>query len=208
MAIESLAAYKRLKEAEVITETGARLPEHTSFDHWSTFLHLALFLERSANWIIGDLANYGQNHFGEAHAQQFPLDQHSAETIRSAQWVASRIPYSRRRPAPITWSHHRAVASLEPAEQERFLDMVADQRLNVYHLLNKVKKFKKEQKSIEEQPQWTSDVFSTEVPPEQVAVGLSKTDVLKDFSNRSIGAVWTAQKHEKLMQKIQDVLKI
>jgi hypothetical protein len=53
----------------------------------------------------------------------------SEEGRREFMRVSERVPRSTRR-ASLSWSHHRAVAALPPAEQKTWLKTAADQRLS------------------------------------------------------------------------------
>jgi hypothetical protein len=53
-------------------------------------------------------------------------------------YVASRIDPSRRREA-LSWSSHAEVASLAPAEQDRWLDRAESERMSVRRLRHAIK---------------------------------------------------------------------
>ena len=90
------------------------------FDEWSSTLDfLASFSECSPFW-VGDMLAYGCLQYGESYAQGIP-EGISPATIRGYQWVAERVPPANRHPG-LSWSHHRAVSALPPAEQSSLLD--------------------------------------------------------------------------------------
>lgn len=78
-------------------------------------------MDKALRFAIGDWVLFGEQHYGEAHAQAIRVTALSYESINAARWVASRIPEIRRR-TNLSWSHHEAVASLDPTLQDELLD--------------------------------------------------------------------------------------
>lgn len=74
---------------------------------------------------IGDLIRYGDGAFGEKASQEY-----DDNSIRNFAWVAEKIP-SVRRLTNLSFSHHQAVASLDPIEQTRWLKKAVDEDLSV-----------------------------------------------------------------------------
>lgn len=86
-------------------------------------------MEKGIRFAIGDWIVFGESRYGEAHAQAIDATALSYSSINSARWVASRIPETRRR-SELSWSHHEAVASLVPAEQDALLAQAITQKLD------------------------------------------------------------------------------
>ena len=86
-------------------------------------------MDKAVRFAIGDWIVFGETHYGEAHAQAIDATALSYSSINSARWVASRIPQDRRR-SDLSWSHHEAVASLPPLEQETVLRQAQTERLD------------------------------------------------------------------------------
>jgi 16S rRNA G966 N2-methylase RsmD len=78
-------------------------------------------MDRSVMWWIGDWWRYGDHEYGDRAAQALDQDTFSYQTFMDAGWVSGRVETSRRREV-LSWSHHREVAALEPAEQDEWLD--------------------------------------------------------------------------------------
>ena len=89
--------------------------------------HMAL------RFAIGDALIQGEALYGEAAFAAFDALQLSPEGMQEYRRVASRIPISRRRRG-LSWSHHRAVASLEPPEQKEWLKRAETEGLS-HHAL-------------------------------------------------------------------------
>jgi len=60
-------------------------------------------------------------------AQVLDSESYSYQTFRISGWVAGRIEVFRRLNS-LSWSHHQAVAALEPKEQDRFLDLAVGEQ--------------------------------------------------------------------------------
>jgi hypothetical protein len=90
-------------------------------------------LARGGQWWLGDWLLYGAFRWGQKYAEAARVTGYDAGSLRNMSWIASQFPPPRRR-ASLTWCHHAAVAGLSLAEQERWLDLVAAERLTVADL--------------------------------------------------------------------------
>ncbi|HXB66193.1 MAG TPA: hypothetical protein VNV42_15085 [Solirubrobacteraceae bacterium] len=90
-------------------------------------------LGRGGQWWLGDWLLYGGFRWGQKYAEAARITGYDAGSLRNMAWMASQFPPPRRR-ASLTWCHHAAVAGLSLAEQERWLDLVAAERLTVADL--------------------------------------------------------------------------
>lgn len=82
---------------------------------------------------VGDLLNFCEREHGETLSQLEADTLLSRHTLHNYAWVAGSVAYSRRREA-LRWSHHEAVASLDPADQTRWLRKAETERLSVDEL--------------------------------------------------------------------------
>lgn len=82
---------------------------------------------------IGDALLIGPELYGDEAYQAFEAMHLSEDARLEYRRVASQVPRSRRRKG-LSWSHHRAVASLEPAEQKTWLRRAAEEGLS-HHAL-------------------------------------------------------------------------
>jgi len=80
----------------------------------------------SVNWWIGDWLNYGESRYGETYTQAIEDTGLDYQTLRNCKWVAASIQMSLRGDN-LSWSHHREVASLEPKEQQRWLEKASQE---------------------------------------------------------------------------------
>lgn len=100
---------------------GLVLSRNLTFDEWAAIGSTLGTMERGMNWWIGDWLNYGEHAFGEKYTQAVQETGRDRDSLANLAWVAGRIELSRRRDN-LSFTHHTEVASLEIAEQDRFLD--------------------------------------------------------------------------------------
>lgn len=102
------------------TPTGLLIPPGLSFDAWSNLGDTLSQIASAHQWWMGDWWRYGEAEYGE-RASQAVDSRWSFQTWADAGWVSGRIETSRRREV-LSWSHHKEVASLEPTEQDEWLE--------------------------------------------------------------------------------------
>jgi len=85
---------------------------------------------RNVQWWWGDWLNLCEEIFGEKYAQLIPDVGWDPKTLQNWKWVASRITPVRRL-AALSWSHHEAVAGLEPDQQDNLLAQAEVERWTV-----------------------------------------------------------------------------
>jgi len=90
-------------------------------------------LGRSSGWWIGDWLRYGNAAYGERYTRAARVTGYDTQTLMNMVYVASRFEISRRR-ENLSWSHHEALASLDPGAQDRWLDEAIAKRLSVSDL--------------------------------------------------------------------------
>jgi hypothetical protein len=90
-------------------------------------------MNRCSQWWLGDWIRYGTSRWGEKYKEAARITGYDVQTLRNIAYVAGQIEISRRRDN-LTWSHHAEVCALEADEQERWLDLAADQRMSVADL--------------------------------------------------------------------------
>jgi hypothetical protein len=101
---------------------------------WATFAALATMLgglRDATAWWIADLLVYGDAVYGFPASQAETFLKREPETLRRWQWVAEKVPKSRR-DVRLSFSHHETVAALDdPDEQRELLDLAVAKRLSV-----------------------------------------------------------------------------
>lgn len=97
---------------------------------------------RNIQWLLGDWIAYGNQKFGERYARAAKITGYDPQTLMNMVYVATRFSISRRR-ENLSWSHHEALASQEPVEQDRWLDQAAMHHWSVLDLRTMLRMAKK-----------------------------------------------------------------
>jgi hypothetical protein len=90
-------------------------------------------MHRCSPWWLGDWIRYGNTKFGERYSRATKITGYDPQTLMNMVYVASHFDFSRRR-EKLSWSHHETVASLDPDQQEHWLDHAIDNKLSVADL--------------------------------------------------------------------------
>jgi hypothetical protein len=120
------------------TEISLELPPGLPRAEWEQIGETLHAIERGVQWWLGDWWRYGEREYGESAAQAIDAGVNLG-TVQNAAWVAGAVEPSRRR-EDLSFGHHQAVAPLEPAEQDRWLDKAAGSAMSVHELRAKIKK--------------------------------------------------------------------
>jgi hypothetical protein len=90
-------------------------------------------MTRCSQWWIGDWVRYGTGRWGEKYKEASRITGYDVQSLRNIAYIAGRVEVSRRR-YNLTWSHHAEVSSLDPDEQDRWLDLAETERMSVADL--------------------------------------------------------------------------
>jgi len=83
----------------------------------------------AVRFAIGDAILIGEKLYGEEVYQALEQLHLSEDGRREYLRVSERVPRSRRR-RDLSWSHHRAVAALEPAAQKEWLKRASEEGMS------------------------------------------------------------------------------
>lgn len=121
------------------TPTGLNLPDDLTFDEWETIGNSLEAISVAWQWWYGDWWNFGESRYGQEHAQGLPDKDYSTKSHAAS--ISRSIEVSRRR-LNLSFSHHAEVASLEPDDQDRWLDRAEAEAWSVRDLRDAVRMFK------------------------------------------------------------------
>lgn len=108
--------------------TALALPDDMTFDQWRD-IGIQLGRARTRlNWCIGDWWIFGGHNYGDRRQQAIAWGGPTFQTCEDCGWVARRFEPSRRREA-LSFTHHREVAGLDPAEADRLLDWCSEGKI-------------------------------------------------------------------------------
>ena len=99
---------------------GFRLPQNTTYEEYEGYCAGYGQAHEAILFALGDLIIQGKSLFGEEAYQAVEAMGISPESRMQYARVAERIPMERR-VRGLSWSHHRAVAGLEPEDQDLWL---------------------------------------------------------------------------------------
>jgi len=111
-----------------VTRTGLIFTGDVTFEEWQSVGVKLKELRGMVHWWIGDWLNHGEGRWGEMYTQAFDETGYAEQTLANDKYIAREFQTSRRR-EKLTWSHHAAVAGLEPEEQDRLLDIAEEKKL-------------------------------------------------------------------------------
>lgn len=131
---KSLALLSELEEAGAISVVGLHLARpDLPYKQFEALCVMLGKLHEAVRFAIGDAIMQGEKLYGEKAHQAIEQMNLSVDARLEYVRVASKVPRSVRR-ADLSWSHHRAVAALEPPEQKRWLKEAATRDLS-HHAL-------------------------------------------------------------------------
>jgi hypothetical protein len=142
--------YLTLPKGVEVSPVGLKITAKLSYGQWADLLKGLQRIHRSILWILGDALVYGEERFGQRFSQE--IGEYSEQTLLNAMWVSTRVEPIRRLMA-LSWSHHQQVASLEPDEQSRFLELAIEKKLAVHELRKAIQAYKLLQ-APEPKPDW------------------------------------------------------
>ena len=90
-------------------------------------------MHQSLRFAIGDYLRMMEERFPEKFSQGAEVLGISEEGMREYLRVSEKVPRSIRR-EKLSWSHHRAVAALEPPEQKEWLERAENEQLSHHQL--------------------------------------------------------------------------
>jgi hypothetical protein len=103
-------------------------------EEWSRIGQRLGMMGRCNQWWIGDWIRYGNAKYGEKYSRAAKLTGYDVQTLTNMVYVASRFDDIVRRREGLSWSHHEAVAALEPAKQDQWLALATGLKWSVNDL--------------------------------------------------------------------------
>jgi N6-adenosine-specific RNA methylase IME4 len=111
-----------------VTETSLELPKGLPFEEWREVGGTLGRIGRAHQWWIGDWLNHGQRAYGERYREAIEVLGYKYGYLANLASIAKSIKSSQRCES-LSWTHHREVAALPPAEQKRWLKQAETDRL-------------------------------------------------------------------------------
>jgi hypothetical protein len=123
-----------------LTIAGLTLPSDITYDQYEAIGTLLFQWGEGWRWAVGDWLIQGHGLFGDEFYQASEVLNLSVRQRQQMMRVSERIPPGPRRRVPeLRWSHHRAVASLEPEEADGWLKQAIEKKWTKAELEDNVK---------------------------------------------------------------------
>ena len=103
------------------TPTGLKVTGRPSLDVCGDMCEFLRVFENGLQWAVGDFVNFSESLHGESAAQLWDVTEWKESTIRVYRWVAAKVSPTTRR-AELSFTHHQAIAEMEPSQQALWLD--------------------------------------------------------------------------------------
>lgn len=117
-----------------LTMTGLVVEGRITQEEWWAFFEGVQKIESAMQFIIGDLAIYGEDEFRISYDEIAARTGYKKETVENYAYVARNMPQALRNPA-LSFNHHYLVASLDTAEvKQQWLATAAEHDLSVRNL--------------------------------------------------------------------------
>jgi len=122
-----------------VSELGLKiLDPNLTIDRFSDLCWQLGRFHEAVRFSIGDAIIQGEHLFGEEAHQAIEEMNLSEDARQEYVRVAQRVPPSRRKKG-LSWSHHRAVAALEPQAQKEWLTKAASEGLSHHALRDELR---------------------------------------------------------------------
>jgi hypothetical protein len=136
---KSLALLAELEQAGAISVVGLHLARpDLPYEQFEALCVMLGKLHEAVRFAIGDAIREGEKLYGEKAYEAIEQMNLSVDARLEYVRVASKVPRSVRRP-DLSWSHHRAVATLEPPEQKKWLRKASDEQMSHHTLREELK---------------------------------------------------------------------
>jgi hypothetical protein len=142
-----------------ISEVGMIFSQDLEYDEWYKLMQTLGRLETAFQFAIGDALNYGMAKYGEKYSNAIDATGFAYQSLANWTWVSKSVSIDNR-VSGLSWSHHRAVATCQPSEQQSLLLSAQARGISASDLLLEIQgepDEKKPSKSITLPPGWTMD---------------------------------------------------
>lgn len=116
-----------------LTPIGLTITNGLAYDEWLDLMRTLVRLETAFQFAIGDALIYGETAYGEKYSQAMDATGLSYQSLANMVWVAKHVPMHNRI-QDVSWTHHRAVASIEQTDQKAMLEWARDRGMTAVDL--------------------------------------------------------------------------
>jgi hypothetical protein len=130
----------RLDPAALPRRVGLHLPSTLPLTDWTRIGRQLSLITDSSVWWLGDWLVHGETSYPGLYKKAVAETALDYQTLRNYAWVTRKFPMARRR-VSLSFQHHAEVASLTPAEQDRWLDQAERHRWSRNELRRRVRAY-------------------------------------------------------------------
>lgn len=112
-----------------LNSTGVAVSDDMNFDDWVSLGEGLVRIGSGVQWALGDWLNYGKERFPDRYETIARETGYEYQTLANFAWVANRIEPARRNPQ-LSFTHHKAVASVGTEDQDRLLAQADDEGMS------------------------------------------------------------------------------
>lgn len=122
------------RDIELLGLRGLRISPGLPREDWRAGFRELMSLEDGINFFIGDMLLHSERHYGDKYTWALQECMLKEQTLTNIVSVCRRIPPERRLGGKVSFSHHEAVASLKPEDQDKWLREAQEKGLTVTDL--------------------------------------------------------------------------
>jgi hypothetical protein len=137
-----------LRDAGTVTPVAWSPDENIAVSDWIRAGQRLGAMTRCSQWWLGDWVRYGTRRWGEKYKEASRITGYDVHSLRNIAYVARQVEPSRRRD-DLTWSHHAEVSSLDPPEQDRWLELASAEKMSVSDLRVELRAVRRKNKALE-----------------------------------------------------------
>lgn len=124
------------------TPTGLAFAPETPIEVWAPLVVRLIVQHKRIEFALADAINFGERAYPDIYEQWVQETGLNKRTLQNYARIGRLVEPARRR-ADISFSHHEAVATLPPRDQDTLLDAAQDQGWSRYDLRDAVREHKK-----------------------------------------------------------------
>lgn len=183
------------------TTTSLDLGDHTSREEWERVGKVLGELGRAHQWWLGDWIRFGERKYGETYEAAMAITGLEYQALANYAWVAGEVST---RVESLSWSHHREVAALDPADHATWLERAEAENWSVRDLKQQIRARKAtnppalpegQYRCIVADPPWYVEKIERDVRPKQGAGLDYPTMTVDEIAAMSISEIAAPDAH-------------
>ncbi len=121
-----------------VSEVGLEIDKDIEYQDWEDIGKTLKVFNRANLWWLADWLNFGERKYGEMYAQALEGTDYEYQTLKHIKSTADKVEKCRRK-HNLSFSHHIEVKSLEPKDQEKFLNKAEENNWTIREMRNAIR---------------------------------------------------------------------